>query len=411
MRLLSTSSTYRETPSASLSFEHLIAPVTRRQFIDSFWGKAHLFVHRDDRQYFGPLFTLGDVDRWMMATEKDVPKRITVVAAKGSDRTSIETTTAETPQEVLYQRFTEGDTLRLLKLERSWPSIATLIASLAEGLNAKASVNAYLTPASSQGFSAHFDYTDVFILQVEGTKDWFVYEPGYPAPLETDYGRTMEAGASDESLLVLREQARLEAGDLLYIPRGFYHKAITSDTCSLHLTVSLHPLYWVDFVKRSVEILCAEHAALREALPPDFMTDDEVRKNMADTFDALLQLVRENAAFKPTLDSFVEQETTSRGFPPDGHFTALSRLSALSLDSIVERRLGLPCRLEILDRSVGLRFGPHRIQGPISLQPALEFVRDHRRFRVADLPAALSESSKLVLVRRLVRDGLLRPCD
>jgi hypothetical protein len=208
-------------------------------------------------------------------------------------------------------------------------------------------------------------------------------------------------------VLVLREQARLEAGDLLYIPRGFYHKAITSDTCSLHLTVSLHPIYWVDFLKRSIERLCADHVELREALPPDFATAGEVHKDMETTFDALLQLFREKAAFKPTLDSLVQQETASRGFPPDGHFVALSRLSTVSLDSVVERRIGLPCTVENLDRAAGLRFGPHRLQGPASLLPAFEFVRDHRRFRVSHLP--LSDSSKLVLVRRLIRDGLLRP--
>jgi hypothetical protein len=40
--------------------------------------------------------------------------------------------------------------------------------------------------------------------------------------------------------------------------------------------------------------------------------------------------------------------------------------------------------------------------------PALEHVRDHERFRVRDLPGTLDDDSKVVLVRRLVREGLLR---
>ncbi|HKI03013.1 MAG TPA: cupin domain-containing protein [Thermoanaerobaculia bacterium] len=398
-----------ETPAAPLSLEYLIAPVTRRQFIDRFWGQGHLFVHRERPTHFSSLFTLSDVDRWMMPSQVDEGRRITVVAAKGSDRASMETTTASTPQEILYQRFDAGDTLRLLGVEKSWPSVATLVASLAEELNVKATVNAYLTPAHSQGLAAHFDYTDVFILQVEGAKEWFVYEPGFRSPLETDYGRTIDAAAHDESTLVLRECERLETGDVLYIPRGFYHKAITSDACSLHLTVSLHPIYWVDFLKRSVELLCAENVELREALPPDFVQANGIRAEMDETFDALLQLVREKASFEATLGSFIEQLTTSRRFPPDGHFTALAQLSTLGLDATVERRLGLPCLVESTDRGAVLRFGPHRVQGPATLLPALEFIRDHRRFQVAELPAALSDSSKLVLVRRLIRDGLLRP--
>lgn len=400
-----------EKPATPSSLEHLLAPVTRREFIEHFWGQRHLFIHRNDPEHFGSLFTLADVDRWMMPAQPENARRISVIAAKGSNRASEEATTAEIPQEVLYQRFDAGDTLRLLRLHESWPPTSVLAGSLAEGLNVRAKVNGYLTPAHSQGFSAHFDYTDVFILQVEGAKDWFVYAPSHRLPLDTDYGRTIVAAAEDEGALVLHEQARLETGDLLYIPRGFYHKAITSDMCSLHLTVSLHPVYWVDFVKRSVEMLCADHAELREALPVDFGTDCQVRQDMAATFETLLQLVREKAVFSSTLESFVKQEMASCSFPPDGHFAALARMSSLGLGSSVERRTGLSCLAERKDGGALLRFGPNRLQGPAALLPAFEFIRDRRRFQVAELPSTLSESSKLVLVRRLVRDGLLRPVD
>jgi ribosomal protein L16 Arg81 hydroxylase len=398
-----------EISSAITSLEHLIAPVTRRQFVDRFWGQGHLFVHRENPSHFSSLFTLADVDRWMMPTQPSESRRITVVAAKGSDRTSIETTTASTPQEVLYQRFYAGDTLRLLNVEKFWPPVAALVASLAEELNVKAKVNAYLTPANSQGLPAHFDYTDAFILQVAGAKEWFIYEPGFLLPLERAYGRTIDPAAPDENALVLRERTYLEMGDVLYIPRGFYHKAVTSETCSLHLTVSLHPVYWVDFVKRSIELLCLDNAGFREALPPDFKDGEAVHRGMAKSFDALLRLVREKASFQETLNSFVEEVTASQSFPPDGHFEALAQLPTLGLHSAVERRAGLSCRTESDGRSAVLRFGHHRVQGPGSLLTALEFICDHSRFRISQLPAELSDSSKLVLVRRLVRDGLLRP--
>lgn len=35
--------------------------------------------------------------------------------------------------------------------------------------------NAYLTPAGSQGFAPHYDDIDAFILQLEGRKQWKVY--------------------------------------------------------------------------------------------------------------------------------------------------------------------------------------------------------------------------------------------
>jgi hypothetical protein len=38
----------------------------------------------------------------------------------------------------------------------------------------------------------------------------------------------------------------------------------------------------------------------------------------------------------------------------------------------------------------------------------MEFVRDHERFRVGDLAPWLDDTSRLVVARRLVREGLLR---
>jgi hypothetical protein len=39
---------------------------------------------------------------------------------------------------------------------------------------------------------------------------------------------------------------------------------------------------------------------------------------------------------------------------------------------------------------------------------ALEFVSAHERFRVDELPGGLSPQSKIVLIRRLIQEGLLR---
>jgi len=36
--------------------------------------------------------------------------------------------------------------------------------------------NAYLTPAGSQGFAPHYDDVEAFVLQLEGSKDWKLYD-------------------------------------------------------------------------------------------------------------------------------------------------------------------------------------------------------------------------------------------
>lgn len=57
---------------------------------------------------------------------------------------------------------------------------------LAQTLRTRAQTNAYLTPPSNQGFTAHTDSQDVFILQLEGAKRWRVYN------VSMEYGLTMD---------------------------------------------------------------------------------------------------------------------------------------------------------------------------------------------------------------------------
>jgi hypothetical protein len=48
------------------------------------------------------------------------------------------------------------------------------------------------------------------------------------------------------------------------------------------------------------------------------------------------------------------------------------------------------------------------VRGPASIESALRFIAAAEAFQVRELPDALTDQSKLVLVRRLVREGLLR---
>jgi hypothetical protein len=76
---------------------------------------------------------------------------------------------------------------------------------------------------------------------------------------------------------------------------------------------------------------------------------------------------------------------------------------------VLERRGHFVCRVSREGTTATIRFGENHVAGPAAIGVALEFVRDTPRFRVGDLPGALGSQSKVVLARRLVREGLLRP--
>jgi hypothetical protein len=80
----------------------------------------------------------------------------------------------------------------------------------------------------------------------------------------------------------------------------------------------------------------------------------------------------------------------------------------LAFDTLLERRQGVECAVQRRETSVAILMAWNEMTGPLSVAPALEFVRDHQRFRVCELPRLRDDASRLVLTRRLIREGFLR---
>ena len=98
-------------------------------------------------------------------------------------------------------------------------------------------------------------------------------------------------------------------------------------------------------------------------------------------------------------------------YPADGHFAQLVRLGEIGPETVVRRRAGFTPSVERGDGEASIRFAASTVSVPGALGPALEHIRDHERFRVRDLPGPVDDESRLVVVRRLIRDGLLRAED
>ncbi|HEY0553000.1 MAG TPA: SAM-dependent methyltransferase [Thermoanaerobaculia bacterium] len=80
----------------------------------------------------------------------------------------------------------------------------------------------------------------------------------------------------------------------------------------------------------------------------------------------------------------------------------------LAMDTILERRQGVECAVQRREGSAAILMSWNEVTGPLSIAPALEFVRDHQRFHVSDLPRLRDDASRLVLSRRLLQEGFLR---
>ncbi|MEU0099971.1 cupin domain-containing protein [Streptomyces sp. NPDC006267] len=96
------------------------------------------------------------------------------------------------------------------------------------------SANAYLAVGETDGFHLHWDDHEVIAVQLSGEKSWEVRGPSRPAPMYRDAERNRTP--SEEVLW----KGTMRAGDIMHIPRGFWHTAtrLGSDSGghSLHVT-------------------------------------------------------------------------------------------------------------------------------------------------------------------------------
>jgi hypothetical protein len=287
--------------------------------------------------------------------------------------------------------FAGGATIVLQALHLHYAPLARFARELEQELLHATQVNAYYTPRAAQGLPVHHDTHDVFCLQVAGEKRWLVYEPALELPLK-DQRYRRELGGADEPVL----DVTLRAGDTLYLPRGWLHEARTSETDSLHLTVGISAYTWLDALKDALDD-CREELAFRRSVteggetPDDLLALLEERLRPADVARrARRRFVRTR---RPILDDQLEQ---------------LRALEHLTLTTPVERRPTVIADLADLT----LSFEGKEIVFPEQVREELQFLFGASLpVTPAELPGTLDDDARLVLVRRLVREGFLRVVD
>jgi hypothetical protein len=159
----------------------------------------------------------------------------------------------------------DGYSIRIVHPQQWHQAAYELCSCLQELFGSTVGCSAYLTPKASQGFPPHYDDVEVFVLQLEGSKRWRLYER--PDTLEhpaadrtTEFGRD-ELGEPTATLT-------LHPGDLLYLPRGVVHQALAQeDGHSLHLTFSTYQRHtWRDLLADPALGLSARAEAALAAL-------------------------------------------------------------------------------------------------------------------------------------------------
>mmetsp|Transcript_4369 Transcript_4369/g.9984 ORF Transcript_4369/g.9984 Transcript_4369/m.9984 type:complete len:504 (+) Transcript_4369:116-1627(+) len=152
----------------------------------------------------------------------------------------------------------KGFTLVLNHLDFRVDGVANMARSLEKQTGIAVQANLYLTPPASQGFEVHWDPMETIVLQVAGRKLWHIYDPLVALPRPEQRFKPTAAQVNQTA----RRSVILEAGDTLYIPRGWMHEATTAHSDGQEGEHSMHITVGVDAQTLTTETLA--HLAVRQ---------------------------------------------------------------------------------------------------------------------------------------------------
>jgi ribosomal protein L16 Arg81 hydroxylase len=376
-------------------------PVSAAEFLDEYCERRPLVVARGQAGRFDGVLGDADVERLICESAIRTPAFRLV---KDGAQLAPSTYTTDIPWrpgsfagtalvDRVAQEHAAGATIVLQALHLHWHPAAVFCRGLEAALGWPVQANAYCTPAASQGFGVHHDTHDVFVLQVSGHKRWRIYEPVVELPQKGRRWSPDDAAAVGEPV----HDITLQAGDTLYLPRGWPHEASAADADSLHITVGLHPPSRVDALRDALAD-CAGDVEFRRGLDAGGELPDELLERLAARLEPAAVARRARRRFvdgrRPILD---------------GQLTQLRALDGLTLRSPLARRATVIADLELCDSGAALRFEGKEVRFPPQAADAVAAAHAAGSpFTAAELPGPLDAAGRLVLVRRLVLEAFLR---
>ena len=287
-----------------IAFDDVIAPLTRERFLSEFWTKKFLHL-RGQKGRFTALLTwekLNEVLEW-----QNPPPLIKLL--RGGNPVDPQTYIDHMDKRPearqlnagrLIASISQGAALVIDGIQRNVPPLRDLSEQFEEVFQAPNQINLYAGWGTQNAFHLHWDPQEVFILQLSGRKHWKIYAPTRPYPLKDESAPEPTGQPVWEGLV--------EDGDMLYMPRGWWHVVHPVNEPSLHLNLGLETANGADFLGWWLPRLL-RHPELRQDLP---LGGGASRGR--DYFSRLLEVIARDGAGLP--DEFLREWNAYRQARP-----------------------------------------------------------------------------------------------
>jgi hypothetical protein len=245
----------------TLALEDIVNPIDLKGFISNYLGQEFLYLSGNSGK-FSSLLSWRALSSLIAYHQIDGARLRLVRNGEIIPRTSYSRYEARQTYRMPYLvgrefacHLREGATIVLDGIDWLYEPISRMAEQLERTLECVVHVNMYAGWRESPCLDLHWDRHDVLVLQIEGTKRWQVYGQTRRHPLNADVEETPRPKHAPIW------EGVLQSGDILYLPRGWWHQATPCGEPTLHLTVGLkYPngsdlLSWLGHELKRTEIM------------------------------------------------------------------------------------------------------------------------------------------------------------
>ena len=372
----------------SMTFDDIIAPLTRERFLSEFWNKSLLHL-RGQKGRFTPLLTWDELNmvlEWHSAPQPQGQKYCSIRLFRDGKMVDVRQYIDGPPGAArlnaggLIAGLSQGASLIMDQVQQVAPRVNHIAETLQDVFQGLAVANLYAGWSKQKAFTLHWDPQDVIILQLSGRKHWKVHGPTRLHPLGDD----IEKAPMPKGEPVF--DGVLEDGDMLYLPRGWWHMAYPLDEPSLHLNFGIEPPNGTDFLQWWIRKM-RRHPEIRQNLPQD--ADAAARRAY---FAGLLGLM-ESDRDHDWVGEFLRQRNANRRMRPRVRlpFAPIEQQEPLAMTTRIRLAYSqaLFIEFEAGDRVAKFKAGDTNYSFPPGLIPAFERLSGSRGVSLGDLCAGI----------------------
>lgn len=202
----------------------------------------------------------------------------------------------------------KGATLIINGVDGHSRTIRKICNQLSQIIGQEVRANAYYTLGSESTFGFHWDPHDVFAVQLFGCKKWTLHKPTVQMPIPN-----MTRTDSGPDTTGVGMQITLAPGDMLYVPRGWWHNVEGSGEPTLHLAFGVQILHYANYITWACRWLLREHEQCRKKIKLDGSDPEGLTKAVEVAFKEIAR--HENLMF--FLEKFVSNFRLDENFGLD----------------------------------------------------------------------------------------------